>query len=135
MLILLIYDSLRFQVFSLVSMRISQGCGSGFIESGYGFSILSESGSEIEEKKTKLKTIYISLGLHKGRPSFKKSLQPSKRNIQHFKKLNLLTFFFFLLVIFTLLDSDPGLRVRIRIQGPHLIRIRIRIHTTLVLWN
>ncbi len=29
--------------------------------------------------------IYLSLGLHKGRTSYKRSLQPSKENIQHFK--------------------------------------------------
>jgi hypothetical protein len=29
--------------------------------------------------------IYLSLGLHKGRPSYKRSLQLSKENIQHFK--------------------------------------------------
>jgi hypothetical protein len=27
---------------------------------------------------------YLSLGLHKGCPSYKRSLQPSKKNIQHF---------------------------------------------------
>jgi hypothetical protein len=30
-------------------------------------------------------TIYLSLDLNKGRPSYRKSLQPSKENIQHFK--------------------------------------------------
>jgi hypothetical protein len=30
-------------------------------------------------------TIYLSLSLHKGRPSYRRSLQPSKKNIQHFK--------------------------------------------------
>ncbi len=29
--------------------------------------------------------IYLSLGLHKGRPSYKRSLQLSKENIQHFR--------------------------------------------------
>jgi hypothetical protein len=29
--------------------------------------------------------IYRSLGLHKGGPSYRRSLQPSKENIQHFK--------------------------------------------------
>jgi hypothetical protein len=28
---------------------------------------------------------YLSIGLHKGRPSYRRSLQPSKENIQHFK--------------------------------------------------
>ncbi len=54
--------------------------------------------------------IYSSLGLHKGRPSYSRSLQPSKENIQHFKILNLLPFFLSILwVIFTLLDPDPDL--------------------------
>ncbi len=30
-------------------------------------------------------TIYLSLGLHKGRLSYRRSLQPSKDNIQYFK--------------------------------------------------
>jgi hypothetical protein len=30
-------------------------------------------------------TINISLGLHKERPSYRRSLRPSKENIQHFK--------------------------------------------------
>jgi hypothetical protein len=30
-------------------------------------------------------TIYITLGLYKGRPSYRRSLQLSKENIQHFK--------------------------------------------------
>jgi hypothetical protein len=28
---------------------------------------------------------YLSLGLHKGRPSYRRSIKPSKENIQHFK--------------------------------------------------
>jgi hypothetical protein len=30
-------------------------------------------------------TIYLSLGLHKGLPSYRRSFQLSKENIQHFK--------------------------------------------------
>jgi hypothetical protein len=30
--------------------------------------------------------IYLSLGLHKGHLSYRRSLQPSKENIQHLKK-------------------------------------------------
>ncbi len=30
--------------------------------------------------------IYLSLGLHKGRPSYRRIFQPSKKNIHHFKK-------------------------------------------------
>ncbi len=39
--------------------------------------------------------IFLSLGLHKGHPSYRRSLQPSKRNNQHFKRWNLLTIFYF----------------------------------------
>ncbi len=41
--------------------------------------------------------------------SYRRSLQLSKENNQYFKKLNLLTFFLFLWVIFALLDPDPDL--------------------------
>jgi hypothetical protein len=34
--------------------------------------------------------IYLSIGLHKGRPSYRRSLQSSKENIQHFKTWNIL---------------------------------------------
>jgi hypothetical protein len=37
--------------------------------------------------------IYLSLGLHKGRPSYRRSLQPSNENIQHFQTWNFLIFF------------------------------------------
>jgi hypothetical protein len=30
-------------------------------------------------------SIYLSLAHHKGRPSYRRSLQPSKENIQHYK--------------------------------------------------
>ncbi len=39
--------------------------------------------------------IYLSLGLHKGRPSYRRSLQPSKENIQHFKRWKFCPFFNF----------------------------------------
>jgi hypothetical protein len=38
--------------------------------------------------------IYLSLGLHKGRPSYR-HLQPSKENIQHLKTCKFLTFLYF----------------------------------------
>jgi hypothetical protein len=38
---------------------------------------------------------YLSLGLHKGRPSYRRSLQPSKKNIQQFKTSNFSVFFYF----------------------------------------
>jgi hypothetical protein len=36
--------------------------------------------------------IYLSLGLHKGRPSYRRTLQPTKEKIHHLKKWNLLIF-------------------------------------------
>jgi len=52
-------------------------------------------------------TIYLSLGLHKGRPSYKRSLQLSKENMLAFQKRKFLNFFILLWVIFALLASDP----------------------------
>ncbi len=46
--------------------------------------------------------IYLSLGFHKGRPSYRRSLQRSNENIQHFKTWNFWNFLFF-----ALLDPDP----------------------------
>jgi hypothetical protein len=51
-----------------------------------------------KERRNGHKTVYLSLDLHKGRPSYRESLQTSKENIQHF--------FLFLWVIFTILDPD-----------------------------
>jgi hypothetical protein len=54
--------------------------------------------------------IYLSLGLHIGRPSYRRSLQPSKVNIQqHFKNGSLVTFtlVYFFGSFFALLDPDP----------------------------
>ncbi len=50
--------------------------------------------------------ISLSLGLHKGRPSYKRSLQLSKENIQHFEIWYLLIFLL-LWVVFALMDPDP----------------------------
>jgi hypothetical protein len=52
------------------------------------------------------KSIYLSLGLHKGRPSYKRSLQLSKEIIPHFKTLNFLIFSTFVGHL-ALLDPDP----------------------------
>jgi hypothetical protein len=51
-------------------------------------------------------TIYLSLNLNKGRPTYRRSLQPSKENIQHFNTGNFLIFLLLLRVIFALLDLD-----------------------------
>jgi hypothetical protein len=78
--------------------------GFGVIESGSSISAeyLSGSGSRTGSRSRVLMTKnlkaekglmfflskltnYLYLGLHKGRPSYSRSLQPSKENIQHFK--------------------------------------------------
>ncbi len=51
--------------------------------------------------------IYLFPCLHKDRSSYRRSLQPSKGNIHHFKKLNLSTFFYFCGFFFAFLDPDP----------------------------
>ncbi len=71
-------------------------------------------------------------GRKTGRPSYSRSLQPSKQNIQHFKKWNLLTFLC-LWVIFDLPDPDyesgSGYGSRTPLS-PDPTRILIRIHST-----
>jgi hypothetical protein len=72
--------------------------------------------------------IYLFLGLQ-GHPSYKRSLQPLKENIQHFKKCNFLTFS-------NCCGSFLPSWIRIRIANPDtkpetpLDPIRIRIHNT-----
>ncbi len=39
--------------------------------------------------------IFLFQKLHNGRPNYRRSLQPAKENIQHFKTRNFVTFFFF----------------------------------------
>ncbi len=72
--------------------------------------------------------IYLSLGLHKVCPSYRRSLQLSKEAIQHFKTWTFTHFCLLLWVIFALLDPDPdseyGFRIRIRIHRPDWIRIQ-----------
>ena len=57
--------------------------------------------------------IYLSLGLHKVCPGHRRSLQLTKEAIQHFK-----TWFFFLNVIFALLDPDPYSKYGSGSNGP-----------------
>jgi hypothetical protein len=57
---------------------------------------------------------YLSVGLHKGRLSYRGSLQSITEKIQHLKKLNLLIFLY---VDFALLDPDADSAFRDR--GPH----------------
>jgi hypothetical protein len=100
-----------------------QGCGSILIFSGSGSSILGWTPIRIQiqgfnDQKLKIlqlkiffcwsKTaIYLSLGLHKVCPSYKRSLQLSKEAIKHFKTWTFTNFCLFLWVIFALLDPDP----------------------------
>jgi hypothetical protein len=51
--------------------------------------------------------IYLSLGLHKVCPSYRRSLQFSKEAIQHFKTWTFTNHCLLLRVIFALLDPDP----------------------------
>ncbi len=52
-------------------------------------------------------TIYLSLGLHKVCPSYRRSLQFTKEAIQHFKTWTFTNYCLLLWVIFSLLDPDP----------------------------
>ncbi len=59
-------------------------------------------------------SIYLILGLQKGRPSYRRSPQLSKENIQNLKTWKFFTFFLFLWVIFTLPDPEIPDPIRIR---------------------
>ncbi len=58
--------------------------------------------------------IYLSPGLHKGCLSYRRSLQPSKENIQYFKKRNFINFFFYFCGIFW----PSWIRIRIPSADP-----------------
>ncbi len=74
----------------------------------------------------------LSLGLHKGRPNYRRSLQLSKENIQHFKTWNFLIFFYFcgsflpawIRIPNTDPNPDPLTWLNPDPIGPILIRIR-----------
>ncbi len=104
--------------------RKKQCFGSGFIESGSGSSILGwipiriQGFDDQKLEKLQLKknltffgskiAVYLSLGIHKGRPSSRWSFfQPSKENIQHLK-MNFLNIFYFCRSLLPLNpDPDP----------------------------
>ncbi len=65
----------------------------------------------------------LSLCLHKGRPSYRRSFQLSKESIQHFKTWNFLIFSTFV-GHFCPPGSGSGFRIRIRIHWPDWIRIQ-----------
>ncbi len=86
-----------------IRIRIQHYCGSGFRiripDPDPGFDDLKL--EKIYSWKFNLDffdqkfSICLSLGLHKGRPSYRRSLQPWKENIQHFKRWKFRTFFYF----------------------------------------
>jgi hypothetical protein len=64
--------------------------------------------------------IYLYLGIREGHLSYRRSLQPSKENILHFKH-EISSLFLILWVIFALLDLDPSKKMRIRIQIRNIV--------------
>ncbi len=56
--------------------------------------------------------------------NYRRRLQSSIKNIQHFKKRNLLTFSYVCGSLFCPPGSGLWIRIRIQIQGPHCIRIQ-----------
>jgi hypothetical protein len=87
------------QYLTVLWIQIHESGPGSCISSEYGYGSGSGSGSrflmnknwKIQEKNVyffyqKLQFTYSYIGLLQGRPSYRKSLQPSKGNIQHFKK-------------------------------------------------
>ncbi len=63
--------------------------------------------------------IFLSLNLPKGRPSYRRSLQPSKKCIQHFKPWKFFFFYFFGWFLpswnwISILHTDPDLATQIK---------------------
>ncbi len=105
---------IRIQHLRLVSIRIQVLCGSGFWWPNWKiFTAENKFGTYFLWSKI---AIYLSLDLHKGRPSYRRSLKPSKENIQHFKTWNFLNFFYFCVSF-----GNPGW-IRIRNTGSQLSR-------------
>ncbi len=70
---------------------------------------------------------YLSLGLHKVCPSYRRSLQLSKEAIQHFKTWTFTNYCLLLWVIFAFLarlNTDP---IRIRIHSPSSVFVNLPI--------
>ncbi len=109
------------------------GFGSVFIRYGSRFFVI-KIWKNLQLKKNWIifwikTTIYLSLGLHKGRPSYIRSLQLSKENIQHFKTWNFLGPLGkppALPITSTLcrISSHMRIRIRIRFLWPDWIRIQ-----------
>jgi hypothetical protein len=66
---------------------------------GSGYEVLMSKNCQILQLKKIRTFLYIknvlSQGLHEGRPSYRRGLQPSTENIKHLTTLNFLTFFYF----------------------------------------
>jgi hypothetical protein len=101
--------SLMFDTVFSVAERHSQWSNASDLDSVHG----SESGSSIWknvliffDQKLQFTRTY-PLASIKGRPSYRRGIEPSKENIQHFKTWNFLPFFYFCGSFFALLDLDP----------------------------
>ncbi len=88
----------------LIRIHHFLNCGSGS-SSGYRALII-----RFKKSSAEIFCIYFIQKLHKGRPCYRRSLQPSKENIQPFKTWNFFTSVF-LWVIFALPDPDPATQV------------------------
>jgi hypothetical protein len=128
-------------------MNLVQSCGSGFIESDPAFQVNPDPSwiQGFDDQKVKKKNTaeisfpffdqnytLLSLGLHKGRPSYRRSLPPSKEYIKYLKFINLFSIF---VGHFCPPGSEYGSRDPTESGSntdtdPDPIRIRIRIHNT-----
>jgi hypothetical protein len=71
-----------------VILLMDNECPSGFPDPDPSFQVKSETKNKLKQFFSFFLSkiaIYLSLGLHKGLPSYRRSLHPSKENIQHFK--------------------------------------------------
>ncbi len=114
----------------LSSRKYDPGCSSRISDPGSGCWLSTHPGSRIQgSKRHRIPAPdpqhCLSLGLHKGRPSYRRSLQPSKKNIQHFITWKFCPFFLFFVGHFCPPGSGSAIWMRIRIQNL-LMRIRIR---------
>ncbi len=120
-------------IWGFVSVSLNQSCGSGFTESGSGYgsgpSIINYSGYGSNpdpgfwwpksKKKNTAENFFFFFWSKIAIcfcPRYRRSLQPSKENIQHFKKWNWLTFFYvcglflssWIRIQIANPDTDPG---------------------------
>jgi hypothetical protein len=86
------------------SLCLQQSCGSDSLNPDPDTDPIWIQGFDDQKNTDLIKKIAIATYLC---PGYRRSLPTTKENIQQFKKRNLLTFFLWLWVIFTLLDQDP----------------------------